>query len=309
MTVVWQGETTPTLMLGTVQLGMPYGIANKAGQPDRTLAQAIVREALDWGIEYFDTAQAYGESEQVLGEVFAALGAHKRVRACTKLAAALDPRDGAGLASAIEASFQRLGVERLWCLMLHRPAWLEHWEGPLGETLRRYRDSGRIEHLGVSLLSPVEGEAALGNPDIEVVQAPCNAWDRRALEGGLLARAEALGKLVCVRSVYLQGLLTMSPTAAGTRVAGAGPVAEAWHVLAEGWGMSTVEAALRFGRKLGCPLVVGAESVEQIHDTARHVSAPPLTEGQLEQLRQALAGRLDEYVIEPWRWGAPKDDP
>jgi len=53
------------LVLGTAQLGLPYGIANQTGQPDQVVATAIIREAWNQGIREFDTAQGYGDSEQV----------------------------------------------------------------------------------------------------------------------------------------------------------------------------------------------------------------------------------------------------
>ena len=62
------------LVLGTAQLGMSYGIGNRAGQPDPSRALEIVREARDHGISEFDTAQHYGTSEAVLGEAISGWG-------------------------------------------------------------------------------------------------------------------------------------------------------------------------------------------------------------------------------------------
>ena len=58
------------LVLGTAQLGMDYCIANTTGQPVYDTAKTIVQEAWESGICEFDTAQAYGQSEQVLEQVF-----------------------------------------------------------------------------------------------------------------------------------------------------------------------------------------------------------------------------------------------
>lgn len=62
------------LALGTVQLGIPYGFANTTGQPDQNTATAIVATAWASGVRYFDTAQAYGAGESVLGSAIQALG-------------------------------------------------------------------------------------------------------------------------------------------------------------------------------------------------------------------------------------------
>ncbi len=54
----------PVLMLGTVQLGMNYEIANRVGRPTDEQARELFRAALDGGIEHLDTARAYGDAEE-----------------------------------------------------------------------------------------------------------------------------------------------------------------------------------------------------------------------------------------------------
>ena len=56
------------LSLGTVQFGLNYGIANISGQPTQDEVNKIVNYVIDNGITCFDTAQAYGDSEIVLGQ-------------------------------------------------------------------------------------------------------------------------------------------------------------------------------------------------------------------------------------------------
>ena len=55
------------MSLGTVQLGMNYGIANNAGKPSEETAFAILRTALEKGVTSLDTARGYGDSEEVIG--------------------------------------------------------------------------------------------------------------------------------------------------------------------------------------------------------------------------------------------------
>ncbi len=55
-------------MLGTVQFGLAYGVANKAGTPAFSEICAMLEEAAAAGINCLDTAAAYGESEEVLGK-------------------------------------------------------------------------------------------------------------------------------------------------------------------------------------------------------------------------------------------------
>ena len=66
-TSAWKDCQLSRLMLGTVQFGMPYGVANRMGQPDYGDVLAMVAAAIEGGVNCFDTAAAYGSSEEVLG--------------------------------------------------------------------------------------------------------------------------------------------------------------------------------------------------------------------------------------------------
>jgi aryl-alcohol dehydrogenase-like predicted oxidoreductase len=59
------GYQISPLMLGTVQFGLPYGVANRTGQPAYGEVRAILAAALDGGVTCFDTAATYGASEEV----------------------------------------------------------------------------------------------------------------------------------------------------------------------------------------------------------------------------------------------------
>ncbi|HPO13823.1 MAG TPA: aldo/keto reductase [Candidatus Hydrogenedentes bacterium] len=301
-TLSWRGESISRLILGTVQLGMPYGIANTQGQPDLRVATEIVETALAGGVRYFDTAQSYGESEKVLGAVFRELGVLDQVCIASKLNVQLDPTDIPQLDTAISQSFNRLGVERLWCMMLHRASWLDYWDHGLGETLLHWCDSGRIQHLGVSIAGPAEAVRCLEHPDMEILQVPCNAWDRRLIQQRVFDTARERGKLCCVRSIYLQGLLTMSPEAVAQRLPAARDAAERWHAFCQRHALRPQEAAMRFALRVQTPLVVGAESPDQLRDTLDLMGKDPFSPELLDELSQTLDPVLTEEILEPWHW-------
>ena len=54
------------LVLGTVQLGLKYGITNTSGKPDKVEAYDIIKYAIENNVKEFDTASEYGDSEQLL---------------------------------------------------------------------------------------------------------------------------------------------------------------------------------------------------------------------------------------------------
>src|SRR5690242_874854 len=120
------GQTHSQLTLGTVQLGMNYGIANRTGMPSRATAVELVQRAISYGVTQLDTARAYGESESVLGE---ALQGEWRSQA--EVITKLDPLSGlssdadpttvqAEVDRSITASCRELSLKSLPVLLLHR---------------------------------------------------------------------------------------------------------------------------------------------------------------------------------------------
>jgi spore coat polysaccharide biosynthesis protein SpsF len=154
--IVWKGERISRFVLGTAQLGMDYGIANVRGQPGEKLAYEIVKTALRYGVNCFDTAQAYGNSEIALGRALRYCGAGPDIKIVSKLSPKLQPTDSEAVEQSIEASCQNLGVDQLWCLMLHRADWLDVWDEGLGRVLSDVVRRGFIKYLGVSTYWPGE---------------------------------------------------------------------------------------------------------------------------------------------------------
>lgn len=290
------------LILGTVQLGMDYGIANTRGRPGRAEAVRIIETALAGGIRHFDTAQAYGESESVLGSVLRELRVSDGVFITSKLDARMNPANASEIGSSIERTVNRLQVDRLWCMMLHDPAWLARWDQGLGGVLRRFCDTGKIQNLGVSLKKPDDAVPALSCRDMRVIQAPCNAWDRRLAELGLLEKARHIGVMCCVRSIFLQGLLTMPPERVGAMLPLARDASRCWWQLADELSMPPKELAMRYALSLNAPLVVGVESSTQLVELLQLAALPALSSEQVSRIARAMDPVLDIAILEPYRW-------
>lgn len=202
-------ETTSRLVLGTAQLGMPYGIANHTGQPDFETAVSLIKTAWEHGIREFDTAQAYGESEAVLGRSLASLGISNEARIITKLDPKLEPNQEGKIKTAVDRSLERLQIPCLYGLMLHREEWLDNLDHGLEKTLRTLVLGCTVQHLGVSLYTPAKAVQALESNIFDMIQVPANILDRRFAAAGVFDLARETGKQVYIRSVFLQGLLLM----------------------------------------------------------------------------------------------------
>ncbi|MFQ1901403.1 aldo/keto reductase [Aeromonas veronii] len=189
------------LALGTVQFGLDYGISNHDGQVSDEELDAIIALARQAGIDTLDTAQAYGNAEQRLGQ--------RDITDFTlidKLAPGLPLSD---VKAALSNSLHWLGRKRLDGLLLHRS---QDASPALFELLTDLQQQGVIGKLGISVYSPEELDtwSAAGYP-LELVQLPANLLDQRFLRTGWLDKLVDMGCEIHVRSLFLQGLLLMQP--------------------------------------------------------------------------------------------------
>jgi aryl-alcohol dehydrogenase-like predicted oxidoreductase len=252
-------------ILGTAQLGQHYGIANTSGQPDTEDAVAIIRTAINYGISFFDTAHAYGESEQILGYALRCCNAEVKARVITKLSPVL-PATPFKLHGSLRDSMCKLGVPHLYCLMLHREEHLAALDTWLGEELCRYRSEGIIQHIGISVYNPDAALAALQHPFVSIVQLPTNLFDRRFESAGVFMKANEIDKELHIRSVFLQGVLCMHPDELPTFLGEIIPALSAFRALCRAYECTPNHAALRWvlRRRQNCRVCFGAENPAQV---------------------------------------------
>lgn len=299
--VSWMQEKIPQLVLGTAQMGLPgYGVANRVGRMEQEGVNAIIRAAWNAGVRFFDTAQAYGDSEERLGRAFLSLHIPPgEIRIITKLDPALDLYAAEALTLALESSRRRLGVECLWGVMLHRFDWLAHWNASLGNVLQDFHTAGGVKYFGVSVYEAAEALEAIEHPDMDIIQIPANAWDTRMIRANVFERARERGKLLFVRSVFLQGLLLLSPDEAEAKVAGAGLPSRIWRELCLAENVSPRQVALAWVASLGVPLVLGVEQSDEVEDAASILShALP----EVKEVGRTMEPLADMSVINPGQW-------
>ena len=263
-----QTSQNSRLVLGTAQFGMRYGIANKIGQPDFLSVQSIVAEVWESGVREFDTAQAYGESERVLGKVLRSLGIAREAKVISKLHPAIDHQDSNALNLALQQTLARLGLPKLYGLMLHTEDLLDIWETGLKDTLDKFIEQGLVERIGVSVYSPQKAARALRTNGISLVQLPSNLLDRRFEKAGVFHEAKSFGKEIYVRSVFLQGLLLMSDSDLPASMRFANTVAKRLINFANETGFSLKQLALGYVRSAypEQKVLLGCETLEQVRE-------------------------------------------
>jgi aryl-alcohol dehydrogenase-like predicted oxidoreductase len=304
------GGRKAVFVLGSVQLGLAYGIANKTGKPSREAAFALVRRAAASGIVQFDTARAYGDSEERLGEALTG----RDVLTVTKLSPLNDlPADASpeSVCAAVDASIAQscaaLGREKLQCLLLHRASHLTDHNRVIWQRLLEHLRDGTVEKLGVSVQSPQEALAALANPDVRHIQMPFNLLDWRWREAGVVA---ACGKrsdvTVHARSVFLQGLLACDDPATWPQIEGVDPIEVPKIVagLARELGReSPADLCLAYvrGQDFIDGVVIGLETEEQLDLNLRLAVKRPLSPDECAAVESRVP-HLPEQLLNPALW-------
>ena len=290
------------LVLGTAQLGMNYGIANKCGRPDSDLAKKIVQTAWENGIREYDTAQGYGESENVLGNALHSFGFSSDARVITKLDPSLDHFDRARLEQAVRKSLTRLNVPIMQGLMLHKEEYLEVWESGMGDILRGLIEQRLTEHIGASVYSPEKAKLALETDGIDMIQIPSNILDRRFEKAGVFQLADDVGKTIYIRSIFLQGLLLMSPDTLPEHMRFAAPVLNRLASLAQDAGLSINELCIGYIKNAfpRARLIFGAEIPAQVRENLK-IWEGAWPDGLTQRINLEFED-ISEMILNPSLW-------
>lgn len=191
------------IILGTVQLGIPYGINNSIGKPSREVAHATLNQAFDHGIRILDTADAYGEALEIIGQFHRKFLKKFKVINKFKL-------DGKPLEEKLTQCLELLELHNLHCYMYH--SFLDYQAGQFSKELRALKQRGLIELMGVSIYDINQLAVVTSDPEVDVIQLPVNILDLNLEKEKLILAARAQGKEIHARSIYLQGLLLRDPS-------------------------------------------------------------------------------------------------
>ena len=179
------GPEVSVLGLGCMGMSWAYGGSAR----DDQASAALIQEAIDLGISFFDTADVYGagHNEELVG---AALGSRRgEVVLATKMGLVVDDlstrairRDGSPrhVAEAVEASLRRLRTDVIDLYYLHRvdPA------VPLADTwsaLAGLVAAGKVRQLGLSEVTVAEAAGAHAIHPVAAVQSELSLWTRDAM--------------------------------------------------------------------------------------------------------------------------------
>ena len=289
------------LMIGTVQFGLEYGVANHSGVPDFMEICAMLEDAASAGINCLDTAAGYGSSEEVLGRALAETGLKDFFFVVTKVGEKIPAEFSLtearkSICESVENSLRRLQTDSLPLVMLHRDGNPAHLEA-----LMSCRERGLIQRCGVSLMYPDNARHFLSDPALDAIQVPANVMDNRFRE--IISTAHARGVLTFSRSTYLQGLLLMDDSSTPAHLRPVTPDREFFSRIAKELSLSLSALLLlaMLSRSELDSLVVGMETRKQLQENIAILQSPPLPIEILEKI-SAFAPTVPDWLIDPAQW-------
>ena len=298
-----------SISLGTVQLGLNYGIHNQSGKPSRAAAFEILDTAIAQGINILDTAAAYGDSEEVIGAWLRERDFREPPFIVTKAARLDHSSDGAlkdSLMRQVETSKKRLGMETLPMLMLHNCEDYLQDQDRVTKLFEEMKANGDIRFSGISAYS-FHDYKAIAASGFDATQIPVNLFDWGQIEnGGIQAIADA-GMMIFVRSVYLQGLVFQDPDTLPTHMAFCRDTLVKFRTLCKKYSLSPAELAISYALSLPgvTSLVLGSETAAQVESNGRlAASAATLTPAQMQEIRESFLD-TDPTILNPGAWPKP----
>ena len=297
--------------LGTVQLGLNYGIANFNGKPNYTSSINILEYAWNKGINVFDTAPVYGNCEEIIGSFIKSRTKNelKKIVIISKLPQVSINGNNTFkeiynyIKQKLSESLNALNINKMPIYLLHHPSDIYLEEGLVIDCLSQIKKEGLIERIGLSCYNPQEVETALKFKEVNVIQAPVNVFDHRLLKSGLLKKLKSQDYLIFARSIYLQGLLFISPNDLPENLESAKEPLIKLRAIAKDFDIEIDKLALLFVRDLPeiTSLVIGAEKLEQLERNLELFNELALSKEIYTRILKEFSN-VPEKIINPQLW-------
>jgi aryl-alcohol dehydrogenase-like predicted oxidoreductase len=286
---------------GAILGGHPVGF----GSVDDKVSLAALQRAFELGVNFVDTADAYGNghSERIVGQ--AVKNSPRRVHIATKVGTIRRDPDPSTkdfsktyVHAACDRSLERLGVTMIDLYQLHNPPDEVIAGNEIWDALRELKDKSKIACYGISISRPEQGIKAIEKGDVDSIQVVYNLLERDA-EKELFPLAERKSVSIIARVPLASGLLS-GKYAPGHRFAaddhrsasyGPGKLEETlqrvekFKFLAQG--RTLAQAALKFclANPAVSAVIPGIKTPQQSEENIAAAAAADLTKEELERLR------------------------
>ena len=284
------------LILGTVQFGLKYGINNIIGKPSNDEVLSLLKVAYNSGIRILDTAEAYGNAHQLIGN-YHNIRDNSKFKIITKL-----PHDIKHnlIKSKVIEYLNLMKVNTLDVMMFHSFDSFKSNYNAL-KTLSELKSNVLINNIGVSVYTNTQLESLLNEDLITVVQLPFNLLDNFSVRGDLINRLKEKGKVIHTRSAFLQGLFFKKSTDDISIVQALKPHLETLNKIAKKQGCSMEALALSYCIKQNNidNVIIGVDSISQLNANIK-AAAYEVNKEALKSINNINVESLD--LLNPSLW-------
>lgn len=287
------------LCLGTVQFGLDYGINNKTGKPKQEEVINIIDYLSKKSINVFDTSIHYGDSQEVLGNSFKAL--EKEALVISKISSEFFDKS---LEKEIDKSIDILNIDSLYGLLLHDTKKLDSWKEEDTSKVKELKEKKKIKQFGVSIYTENEFKKALDIDIIEFIQVPFNIFDLRAVKNNWFEKAKEKGKLIFIRSIFLQGLLLMDIKDIPKKLEEIKPFIKEFEKYAKEFSLSKSELAMSFVNSVAKDsiLLFGCDNLRQAKENIDiYEKLKDFDESEIQRVIKSFENIKEDLYL-PTKW-------
>ena len=303
-----KGLDLSAFALGTVQLGIEYGLGEHAAKPTEEAAFAILDKAVDLGVNTLDTANNYGESEAVIGRWLTKRRAEgKKLPYIVTKVGPLNHGSYDALRDDVmyqlEGCMKRLCIDKLDIFMLHSFEDYDQDRDALRKIFAEIKSQGLYDYSAISAYSRHD-YGVIAESGFDATQIPINVFDWGQIENGGMQKLADSGMMIFTRSVFLQGLVFHTPEDLDPRMDFCFPYLRRFIELYKEFELSPAALALSFVLSLPgvTQAVMGCDTADQVESNCKLFDQTvTLTQDQLDKLHDAFRG-IDPRVINPGTW-------
>lgn len=299
------------ITLGTAQIGFNYGIANVNGKPDFQTAIKLLKFAWDNGINTFDTAPDYGNSEEIIGSFISSLSKEFRgeIIISSKLPSIEKNKELTFdtiynfIKDNIIQTLINLKLSILPIYLLHHAPDILIKDGLVIECLRDLKKEGLVKRFGISAYNLKDIQSSLKFKDIDVIQIPINIFDHRLIKTRILKKLKSKNYIIFARSVYLQGIFFMPLEKLPQNLKIAKEPLKVLRLLSSDYNIEISKIAFLFIRDIPeiTSLVIGSETIKQIATNVKLLDEESLPQDLQQKIIEEFS-ELPEKIINPSMW-------
>lgn len=277
-------------VLGTVQLGVPYGI-NNGVMPSRDYSLRLLENAYDQGIRYLDTARAYGESLEVIGD-YHSKKLDKKFKVFSKFMLK-DLKESSQ--KLVEEQCRIMNVSNIQGIYFHKFDEYQTSE----KIIQNFKESDKLESVGVSLYNTEEFLKASVDTSIDILQLPMSIFHHKSSLRKKLLESDTKQKIY-LRSIYLQGLIFLPEDKLTGKLEAFIPVVRFLRNASTELLISPEQLAASYA--VDCDkvegILFGAEKIEQVESNNRMLKTSKI---DWENLLKDMP-KVDDSLLNPGNW-------